>query len=238
VTPALVVEQLSAGYDGITVLHEVSLSVAAGDCAAVLGANGAGKTTLLRALSGVTSVTGGAVHLHGEAVTGWKPSRIVAAGLGHVPENRRVFGQQNVVENLRLGAFVRRRDRRGVADDIARMLDRFPSLSRRSGTAASALSGGEQQMLALAIALMARPTVLLLDEPSNGLAPLIVTQVFDEVRALQAAGTAVVIVEQLANEALDLASTAVVLRAGRVFAAGPAADIAAGDVLTDAYLGR
>lgn len=234
---ALTVEELSAGYGGILALDGVSLSVETGTITAVLGANGAGKTTLLSTISGLVRPRGGHVRLDGTELTGRRPEDIVRAGVSHVPEGRGVIAELTVEENLKLGALWRRgRLERGAA--LAASYEMFPQLAERRRKPAATLSGGERQMLALGRALMARPRVLLLDEPSLGLAPKIVAEVMSLVRRLRdETGLTVLLVEQNARSALAIADRGVVLNLGRVAAAADAADLAADTALRHHYLG-
>jgi branched-chain amino acid transport system ATP-binding protein len=234
----LEVDSLVSGYEGIPVVHGIDLTIGEGEVVSVIGANGAGKTTLLRALSGLNRVQSGAVRLAGAEIANRSPAAIAALGLAHVPENRRVFPEYPVEDNLRLGAYVRRREREAVEQRIGQAYEQFPVLGERRRQAAGSLSGGEQQMLAIAMALVARPRVLMLDEPSLGLAPLIVRQVFDVIARLKAEGMTILLVEQRAALALDAADSAVVLRLGRVVAAGPVAELRRDDLLQAAYLGE
>lgn len=231
------VRELVSGYGRIPVVHGVSFELERGELLSVIGANGAGKTTLMRTIAGINQAFSGTITLDGKDITKSTPSAVCHAGIAHVPENRRAFPMLTVSENLRLGGYVRRRDRKGLAEDYDRMLGRFPILGERRDSLAGTLSGGEQQMLALAMALMSRPQFLMLDEPSLGLAPIIVTQVFDEIRTLKAAGSTVLLNEQFANEALAVADKAMVLRLGRVTTQGSAADVAGDNSVRDAYLG-
>lgn len=233
----LEVSGLVTGYQGVPVVHGIDLAVAEGEAVTVIGANGAGKTTLLRALCGLGRVFEGHVRFGDADVTNRSPASIVKLGLAHVPENRRVFPAHPVEENLRLGAYVRRRDRSGVRRDIAEMYERFPVLGQRRGQRAESLSGGEQQMLAIAMALVARPRLLMLDEPSLGLAPLVVREVFDVIRDLKQQGLTLLLVEQRASFALDAADVALVLRLGRVVASGPVEEIRDEPQVRAAYLG-
>jgi branched-chain amino acid transport system ATP-binding protein len=232
----LEVRGLIAGYNRIPVVHGIDLDLDQGELLAVVGANGAGKTTLMRTIAGIGRPFSGSIRLGGTDLTRAGAAAAGRAGIGHVPENRRAFPLLTVEENLRLGAYVRRRDRAGVAADLSRMYDRFPILAERRGAMAGTLSGGQQQMLAIAMALMARPTLLMLDEPSLGLAPLVVAQVFEEIRALKAAGTTVLLNEQFAADALAVADRAVVLKLGRVVMGGPAAEIRDDPAIQAAYL--
>ncbi|QYC45610.1 High-affinity branched-chain amino acid transport ATP-binding protein LivF [Nonomuraea coxensis DSM 45129] len=232
----LVVEGLVAGYGEARVLHGVDLSVAEGEICAILGPNGAGKTTLLRALSGMVRARG-VIRLGGTALTGRPPDAVARLGVAHVPEGRGTFMPLTVEENLRLGAFVRRRGRE-VEDDLDRVCTYFPPLRDRLGQVAGSLSGGEQQMLALGRALMLRPRVLLLDEPSLGLAPLVTRELFRIVQAInQEERTTVVVVEQNAHLALGVARQAHVLETGRIVLSGTAERIRADEQVAQSYLG-
>ncbi len=233
----LAVEGLVAGYGAAPVLRDVDLGVPAGQITAVLGANGAGKTTLLRTLSGLVTPTSGRIVLDGEPLAGVAPHMLVRRGLVHVPEGRGVIGELTVAENLRLGALWRR-DRAGQARGLADVYDTFPELARRRRHAAHQLSGGERQMLALGRALMARPRLLLLDEPSLGLAPRITAQVMALLRQWRdETGLAVLLVEQNVRSALSVADTATVMSLGRVVVAAPAAQLRDDDALRHTYLG-
>lgn len=235
--PVLVVNELRAGYGPITALHGVSLDVEEGELVAVIGANGAGKTTLLMAISGVVPTRGGDVAYRRRTITGLPAHEIVRLGIGHCPEGRRIFPRLTVRENLELGGFTQR-DGWQLKRDIAEACELFPVLGTRMGQLAGTLSGGEQQMLALARALVGRPKLLLLDEPSLGLAPLVVKQMFDVVGSLMSRGISVVLVEQNARAALALASRAWVLETGRVSLAGTGAELAADPRVRAAYLGE
>ncbi len=231
----LVVEDLTAGYGAVTALHEVSLSADQGRVTAVLGANGAGKTTLLRTISGLHRPRSGRVTLDGQDVTRLAAERMPGLGMSHVPEGRGVITELTVEENLRLGGLARGRV---GDDDLARVLDLFPLLEERRRAAASTLSGGERQMLVVGRALMARPALLLLDEPSLGLAPKIVTQIFELLQGLvRDDGLTVLLVEQNARSALSVADRGVVLNLGKVVADDDADMLAGDDQLRHAYLG-
>jgi branched-chain amino acid transport system ATP-binding protein len=234
----LEVEDLRAGYGPVAVLRGVTLSVGEGETVALLGANGAGKTTLLRAVCGMIDPRG-RVAFGGREIAGRSVERIVALGVAHVPEGRGTFATLTVEENLRLGAHTRRRDRAGVAADLARGLALFPRLQERRRQRAGSLSGGEQQMLAIARALMLRPRLLLLDEPSLGLAPMLTREVFrtlGEIRARE--GTTMLVVEQNAALALELADRAHVLETGKVAVSGTASELRGDEQVRRAYLGR
>lgn len=232
----LQVEGLLARYGPTPALHGVDLSVSERGITALLGANGAGKTTTLRALCGMVQRSGG-IHLDGEDIGRLGTEDIVRRGIAHVPDGRGTFAQLTVEENLRLGAHTRR-DREGVRRDLDRLIAYFPRLRERWHQAAGTLSGGEQQMLAIARALMLRPRLLLLDEPSFGLAPLVVQEIFGFFRRInEEEGVAILLVEQNASLALALATHAVLLETGRSVLAGAAAEIVADPAIRKAYLG-
>ncbi|MEU7739077.1 ABC transporter ATP-binding protein [Nonomuraea sp. NPDC049158] len=232
----LVVTDLVAGYGDAKVLHGLSLAVGPGEICAILGPNGAGKTTLLRALSGMVRGRG-SVRLGGTELTGRSPDAIARRGVAHVPEGRGTFMPLTVEENLRLGAYVRR-GRTGVEADLDRIYTYFPALKPRLRQTAGSLSGGEQQMLAIGRALMLRPRLLLLDEPSLGLAPLVTRELFRIVRAInEQERTTVVVVEQNAHLALGIAQQAHVLETGRIVLSGTAERIRADEQVAQSYLG-
>ena len=233
-TSLLALEGVQARYGPVQALHGVSLDVPEGAIVAVLGANGAGKTTTLRAVSG-TVKSEGTITFAGRPLRGG-PEAVARAGIAHVPEGRGTFTELTVTENLRLGAYTRRE--RSLQADIDRMADWFPWIPARRDQSAGTLSGGEQQMLALARALMARPRLLMLDEPSLGLAPMIVREIFRIVRELnEQEGLTVLVVEQDARIALQAASTAYVLEVGRVAVAGSSADLERNESVRRSYLG-
>ena len=236
----LSVRDLEVRYGGICALQGVSLDVHAGEIVTLIGANGAGKTTLLRTISGLLRPAGGRVTFadDGQTSTGeisaLKPHQIVRRGISHVPEGRQIFPNLSVNENLKLGAYQRRED---LSADLGHYYKLFPILQERQHQKAGTLSGGEQQMLAIARALMARPKLLLLDEPSLGLAPLIVRKIFEIVREINAAGTTVFLVEQNAHMALKIAHRAYVLQTGRVIMSDTAANLLENPEVKKAYLG-
>jgi branched-chain amino acid transport system ATP-binding protein len=233
--PLLELRGAAARYGSLKALHGIDLSVDEGEVVAVLGANGAGKTTTLRAISG-TVATSGDVVFAGKPLSR-RPEAVARAGVAHVPEGRGTFAQLSVIENLRLGAYVRR-DRDGVKADLDRVFGRFPILAERRGQAAGSLSGGEQQQLALARALMQRPRLLLLDEPSLGLAPLVVAELFRVVGELnEREGLSVLVVEQNASLALASSSRAYVLEVGRIAVAGASAELQRNESVRRSYLG-
>ena len=230
----LELKNVTARYGPVQALHGVSLTVAEGEIAALLGANGAGKTTTLRAVSGTVRRTGDVV-LGGRKLNRSGPEAVARAGIAHVPEGRGIFGELSVHENLRLGAYLRRKS---FAEDYGRVLGYFPWLEERRDQQAGTLSGGEQQMLALARALMARPRMLLLDEPSLGLAPIVVRELFGIVGELkEREGLTVLVVEQNAKLALSSSNRAYVLEAGRVALEGPSSELVENESVRKAYLG-
>jgi branched-chain amino acid transport system ATP-binding protein len=232
----LEVNDLRAGYGSTPVLHGLSLEVAEGGITTVLGANGAGKTTLLRALCGMIKPSG-QIRLHGVAINGRATEDIVRLGVAHVPDGRGTFLDLTTEENLKLGAYTRR-DRKAVAEDFERVLDYFPRLRERRNQQAGTLSGGEQQMLAISRALMLRPRLLLLDEPSFGLAPLVVRDIFRIMRRINSEqGVSMLLVEQNATLALDLADHVYLLETGRVVVSGPSAVVRNDEAVRRSYLG-
>lgn len=232
----LEVSDLHVYYGGIHALKGISFSVEEGEIVTLIGGNGAGKTTTLRAISGLVRAARGHVTFHGQRISNLPPHQIVALGLSHAPEGRGIFSNLTVDENLDIGAFLRR-DADAVARDKDHALTLFPRLKERLAQNAGTLSGGEQQMLAIARALMARPKLLLLDEPSLGLAPQIVQQIFKIVKTIAAGGTTILLVEQNAHMALRVAKTAHVLEVGTLAISGNAADLAKDDTIRKAYLG-
>lgn len=233
----LEVRDLGVSYGRIGAIHEVSLEVGRGEIVCLIGANGAGKSTTLRAVSGLLRIGSGEVLFEGRRLNGLDPHRIVGLGLSHVPEGRMVFTNLTVDENLRMGAYLRR-DAVGVAEDRAFVLEAFPRLAERIGQQAGTLSGGEQQMLAIGRALMGRPRCLMLDEPSLGIAPILVRQIFDKIREInRELGLTVLLVEQNANLALEVSHRGYVLETGRVILSGEASVLRADARVREAYLG-
>jgi branched-chain amino acid transport system ATP-binding protein len=232
----LEVSDLVARYGRITALHDVSLTVDEGEIVTLIGANGAGKTTTLRAISGLVHPSSGSIRFAGTDITKLAANEIVRAGIGHAPEGRRVFPRMTVRENLELGAYTRRA-KPEIAADLERVLATFPRLKERYDQKAGTMSGGEQQMLAIGRALMSRPRLLLLDEPSLGLSPLLVQTIFRVIREINAAGTTILLIEQNARQALAVATRGYVLEVGRIAHAGPAAELAASEAVRAAYLG-
>jgi branched-chain amino acid transport system ATP-binding protein len=234
--PLLALSGVSAGYGSFQALFAVTLSVAAGEAVAVIGPNGAGKTTLMRVISGLLPAQGGEVALDGRPMTDQPAHRIVAAGIAHVPENRRLFPRLTVEENLRMGAFVGSA-RRHFGARLGWVYELFPRLAERRHQLAGTMSGGEQQMCAIGRALMSKPKLLLMDEPSAGLAPLAVEQVFDLVRRIRGEGLTVLIVEQNVAQVLDLVDRAYLIEAGHIRLSGSAAELRRNDAIRRAYMG-
>ncbi|AIZ44956.1 leucine/isoleucine/valine transporter ATP-binding subunit [Deinococcus radiopugnans] len=232
----LLIENLAAGYGKIQVLWDVSVRVGPGEFVAMIGANGAGKTTTLRAVSGVVRPSGGRIRLGGQDITRATPSQIVALGLGHVPEGRELFGLMTVRENLELGAAMRPEARAKQAQTLEHVYSLFPRLAERAGQLAGTLSGGEQQMVAVGRALMGRPSVLVVDEPSLGLSPLMTQTVFGALKAVHAEGVSVLLVEQNVGLSLKLAQRAYVLENGEVVKEGTGAALLADPSVREAYL--
>jgi len=232
----LEIENLSVYYENIQALKGISLQVDDGEMVTIIGSNGAGKTTTLLAISGILRPRQGAVRYQGHDVSRMAPHQVVQQGISHCPEGRQIFTGLTVMENLIMGAY-NRRDRAGVARDMEWVLSLFPVLASRRGQSGGTLSGGEQQMLAIARALMSRPRMLLLDEPSLGLAPMLVERIFGVIQQLRAEGVTILLVEQNAFQALRIADRAYVLETGRVKLQGPARELAANDEVKKAYLG-
>jgi branched-chain amino acid transport system ATP-binding protein len=232
----LSLEVISAGYGSFSALFDVSLDVAAGEAVGVIGPNGAGKTTLMRVISGLIPPRSGRMTLEGREIAGLPAHHIVQRGIAHVPENRRLFPRLSVEDNLRVGAFIPEARRRFTAQ-LSWVYDLFPRLKDRRAQLAGTLSGGEQQMCAIARALMSRPKLLLMDEPSAGLAPLVVQQVFDLVARIRAEGLTVLIVEQNVQQVLDIVDRAYLLEAGSVRLSGTAAELKGNALIREAYMG-
>ena len=232
----LEVSGLVARYGRITALEDVSLSVEEGEIVTLIGANGAGKTTTLRTISGLVRPAAGTIRFAGREITRLAPNEIVRAGIGHSPEGRRIFPRMTVRENLELGAYTRRA-KAEIAEDLDRVLTIFPRLKERFEQKGGTMSGGEQQMLAIARALMSRPRLLLLDEPSLGLSPKLVQTIFEVIRDISARGTTILLIEQNARQALAVAARGYVLEVGRIAHSGPAAELAASEAVRAAYLG-
>ncbi len=233
----LTLDNVSVSYGAIRALTNISLQISAGEIVTLIGANGAGKSTTLRAISGLVPASGGHIVMEGVDISALPADKIVRRGIGHSPEGRRVFANMTVRENLELGAYTRR-DRAGIKTDFERALGLFPRLQERVGQNAGTLSGGEQQMLAMGRALMARPKLLLLDEPSLGLAPFLVRDIFQIIRDINAQGTTVLLVEQNAHMALGVAHRGYVLETGSIVLADDARKLLANDAVKKAYLGE
>ncbi|MDH4388760.1 MAG: ABC transporter ATP-binding protein [Fimbriimonas sp.] len=229
-------KNLNVFYGAINALNDVSITVQPGEIVAIIGSNGAGKSTLLRTISGLIRPRSGSVTYNGEELTTLQPHEIVKRGLSHAPEGRRIFTNMTVEENLQLGAYLRK-DKAGVVADMEMVLGRFPRLKERFKQNSGTMSGGEQQMLAIGRALMSRPEILLLDEPSLGLAPFLITEIFNIVKDLNADGKTVLIVEQNANRALEIAHRAYVLETGELVLQGTGQDLLHDPKVKEAYLG-
>ena len=232
----LEVEDVSLSYGRIQALHGISLTVNEGEIVALIGGNGAGKTTTMRALSGLRPISGGAVRFAGAEISRLRPDLRVVRGIIQVPEGRGIFSAMTVTENLAMGAYFRR-DHAAVRDDMERVFGLLPRLKERRNQAGGTLSGGEQQMLAVGRALMSRPKLLLLDEPSMGLAPIIIQQIFDIISEINRQGTTILLVEQNAQQALVRANRAYVLETGRIVKTGTGAELLSDPAVKEAYLG-
>ncbi len=227
---------VSVNYGAVQALTDVSLTVEQGEIVALIGANGAGKSTTLWTISGLVRPRRGRIIFDGQDIARMSPNRIVALGIGHVPEGRRVFATMSVQENLEMGAYVTKGGRK-MREAMRRVFDRFPRLEERKNQLAGTLSGGEQQMLAIGRALMSRPKLLLMDEPSMGLAPMLVREIFAIIRELNAQGTTILLVEQNAHMALSIAQRGYVLETGSITLTGPAVELAGNPEVRRAYLG-
>jgi len=235
-TTMLVLADVNTYYGKIHALQGVSMTVGQGEIVTLIGANGAGKTTTLKTISGLLHPRRGTVTFEGKDISKTAAHLLVREGIGHAPEGRRIFSRMTVLENLQMGAFTR--DQSTIQPDIDRVMDLFPRLRERTHQLGGTLSGGEQQMLAIGRALMSEPRVLLLDEPSLGLSPILVQQVFQTIREINAQGVTVLLVEQNALQALSIAHRAYVLQNGRVVLTGPAADVMKNEQVRKAYLGE
>ena len=233
----LKVRDLVVAYGGIEALKGISIDVPDGQIVTLIGANGAGKSTLLRTIMGLVKPQSGTVEYNGETLNGLNSQRIVSRGITLVPEGRRVFPNLTVLENLRIGAYLRKDDD-GIAADIKRIYELFPRLEERHWQMAGTLSGGEQQMLALGRALMSRPKIMMMDEPSLGLAPLVIKDIFSIIRRINESGTTVLLVEQNANMALKVAHHAYVLETGRIKMEGGGKELLENEEIKEAYLGK
>jgi branched-chain amino acid transport system ATP-binding protein len=232
----LTINGIDVYYGNIHALKGVSLEISEGEIVTLIGANGAGKSTLLKTISGLLKPKKGEVSFEGSSIAGKVAQTIVKKGISHVPEGRRIFAGMTVEENLELGAYLRK-DKQGIREDFEKIYQLFPRLLERKKQLAGTLSGGEQQMLAMGRALMARPRLLLLDEPSMGLAPLLVKTIFDIIREINQTGTTILLVEQNANMALSIADRAYVIETGKIVASGSAEELNQSDQIRNAYLG-
>lgn len=232
----LKLDNINLYYGVIHALKNISLEVEQGEIVTLIGANGAGKTSTLRAISGLEPIKSGNITFKGSPLNKVPSNKIVSLGLSHVPEGRRVFPELTVMENLELGAYLRK-DKAGIKQDLEMVFSKFPRLKEREKQAAGTLSGGEQQMLAMGRALMSRPKLLLLDEPSMGLAPIFIQEIFDIIEDIKAQGTTVLLIEQNANKALSIADRGYVLETGKVVLSGTGKELLASDEVRKAYLG-
>lgn len=232
----LKIEDINVYYGNIQALKGISLSIDEGEIVTLIGANGAGKSTLLKSISGLLKAKQGKILYEGDSIGGKAAQSIVKMGISHVPEGRRVFANMTVEENLQLGAYLRK-DKAGIKQDMEKVYELFPRLLERLKQQSGTLSGGEQQMLAMGRALMAKPRLLLLDEPSMGLAPLLVKQIFHIIEEINKTGTTILLVEQNANLALSIADRAYVVETGRIVLSGKSEELTASEEIKNAYLG-
>ena len=232
----LEVKDLNVFYGTIHALHDISFRVNEGEIVTLIGANGAGKTTILHGISGLLPLKSGTINFMGKPLNGILPNRIVEMGLAQVPEGRRIFANLSVMENLEMGAYIRK-DKDQVKQDYEMVFEKFPRLKERVRQVAGTLSGGEQQMLAMGRTLMSRPRLMLMDEPSMGLAPLLVKEIFEIIQEINRGGTTILLVEQNAHMALSIAHRAYVLETGKIVLEGPAAELAQNQQIRKAYLG-
>ena len=233
----LKIDDLKVRYGGIEAVKGISFEVPEGAIVTLIGANGAGKSTTLRTIAGLVQPAGGRIHFQAEDITALSPDRIVSKGITLVPEGRRVFPDLTVLENLKIGAYLRK-DREQIEHDLNWVYELFPRLKERSWQAAGTLSGGEQQMLAVGRALMSRPKLIMMDEPSLGLAPLIVKGIFDIIKEINRMGVTVLLIEQNANMALKIADIGYVLETGKITLTGPGSELLANEAVKKAYLGK
>ncbi|MCR4925982.1 MAG: ABC transporter ATP-binding protein [Clostridiales bacterium] len=233
----LTVKDLEVYYGVIKAIKGVSFEVNEGEIIALIGANGAGKTTILHTITGLISPKNGSIEFEGKDLTKTPAHKIVSMGMAHVPEGRRIFQELTVLENLKLGAYTRK-DKKEIAETLEKVYERFPRLKERYKQVAGTLSGGEQQMLAMGRALMSHPKIILMDEPSMGLSPLLVSEIFDIIKVIKEAGTTVLLVEQNAKKALSVADRAYVLETGNIVKEGKASDLLNDDSIKKAYLGE
>ena len=233
----LEIKDLEVNYGVIKAIKGVSFDVNEGEIIALIGANGAGKTTILHTITGLIQAKKGSIVFDGKELTKTPPHKIVSMGMAHVPEGRRIFQQLSVLENLKLGAYTRK-DKSEIASTLKMVYERFPRLEERKNQVAGTLSGGEQQMLAMGRALMSKPRIILMDEPSMGLSPLLVSEIFDIIKVINASGTTVLLVEQNAKKALSIADRAYVLETGKITLSGDAKDLINDESVKKAYLGE
>ncbi|MBU3109018.1 ABC transporter ATP-binding protein [Clostridium gasigenes] len=233
----LKIDGINLYYDGIHALKDISLEVKKGEIVTLIGSNGAGKTSTLRAISGLEKYKSGSITFKDTEINKVPVHKVVGLGLSHVPEGRKIFGNLTVLENLELGAYLRK-DKKGIKEDMDNIFEKFPRLKERIKQQAGTLSGGEQQMLAIGRALMNRPEMLILDEPSMGLAPIIIKEIFNIIVEINKAGTTILLVEQNANMALSIADRAYVLETGKIVIQGNAKDLLSDDSIRSAYLGE
>ncbi|MBU3103513.1 ABC transporter ATP-binding protein [Clostridium gasigenes] len=233
----LKIDGINLYYDGIHALKDISLEVKKGEIVTLIGSNGAGKTSTLRAISGLEKYKSGSITFKDTEINKVPVHKVVGLGLSHVPEGRKIFGNLTVLENLELGAYLRK-DKKGIKEDMDNIFKKFPRLKERIKQQAGTLSGGEQQMLAIGRALMNRPEMLILDEPSMGLAPIIIKEIFNIIVEINKAGTTILLVEQNANMALSIADRAYVLETGKIVIQGNAKDLLSDDSIRSAYLGE
>lgn len=232
----LELRNVNAFYGNIQALRDINLTIGQGEIVTLIGANGAGKSTTLRTISGLLKPKTGQITFEGQNIAGAPAQEIVKKGISQVPEGRRIFANMSVLENLELGAYIRS-DSKGIAEDLESVFKRFPRLRERKSQVAGTLSGGEQQMLAMGRALMSRPRLLLMDEPSMGLAPLLVKEIFAIIKEINSSGTTILLVEQNANMALSVAQKAYVLETGRITLSGTAKELSESEAVRKAYLG-
>ena len=233
----LKIDGINLYYDGIHALKDISLEVKKGEIVTLIGANGAGKTSTLRAISGLEKCKSGTITFKGNDINKVPVHKVVGLGLSHVPEGRKIFGNLTVLENLELGAYLRK-NKKGIKEDMDDIFEKFPRLKERIKQQAGTLSGGEQQMLAIGRALMNRPEMLILDEPSMGIAPIIVKEIFNIIQEINKSGTTILLVEQNANMALSIADRAYVLETGKIVIQGDAKELLSDDSIRSAYLGE
>ena len=233
----LEIEDLEVYYGAINAIKGISFNVEQGEVIALIGANGAGKTTILHTITGLVAAKHGSIRFNGKELTKTPAHKIVGMGMAHVPEGRRVFAQLSVYENLMLGAYTRK-DKAEINESLERIYERFPRLKERLSQSAGTLSGGEQQMLAMGRALMSKPSIILMDEPSMGLSPLYVSEIFDIIQEINKSGTTVLLVEQNAKKALSIANRAYVLETGNIALSGDAHELMDNEQVKKAYLGE